>query len=194
MQFATSSRQTQPRPNLSRSPPSLNNTSPALSVNSAMSRSVAKMVFTSRQISNNRVGHWLRAGRALHGLRYPHQSCFLLRPRMQFHQACPDLPTSTSPAIAANRWYPAAPVRDISSANPWVGFTLFGEFGELFGFPAGAAFFEYAFQQLRTGFRWGVFGPPFGGECTSTAALQQRLAVLPQLFLRGLSSATPASR
>jgi hypothetical protein len=29
---------------------------------------------------------------------------------------------------------------------------LFGEFGELFGFPAGAAFGQDALQQLRAGF------------------------------------------
>jgi hypothetical protein len=63
---------------------------------------------------------------------------------------------------------------------------LFGEFGELLGFPAGAALLQDAFEQLRAGFRWRVLGAPFGGERAFHGGFQQRLAVLRQLLLRGL--------
>ena len=66
--------------------------------------------------------------------------------------------------------------------------------GELAGFPAAAALGQDAGQQRGAGFKGrcfprspGVLGcTPFGGERAFDRRFQQRLAVLPQLFLRRL--------
>ncbi|AMR76482.1 hypothetical protein A2G96_01275 [Cupriavidus nantongensis] len=69
-------------------------------------------------------------------------------------------------------------------------FALFLEFGELLGFPSGAALGENAFQQLGACFggsgELALCFAPRGSERTFNGCLEQGLAVLPQLLLSSL--------
>lgn len=71
------------------------------------------------------------------------------------------------------------------------GFALLGEFFQLFGFPAGAAFLQDACQQLGAGFCGRVLRAPIGSELAFDCGFQQGLSVLRQFFLCGLQLGHP---